>query len=273
MQIENAAVLDIILNVDGANDDSSLLRGALELARREHAFLTGLQIVAVNPSLIGVADASMLLDAEEQDALGRRTWWLDLCSKAGTVGDWEVICGPYIASLAKRAQLADFVIGRWSTRAHTVIGGAGELARVLFADRAPMLLVPDTWQETLQAQRVMIAWNGSGEAARAIKAALPLLMHAAEVHVLDGALDGLPGISPPCPPLRAWLARHGVHAHWHAFKGRHDAGRNLQAEATARQADLLVMGAWGRSRMSELLLGGATRWLLEHTRQPLFLAH
>jgi nucleotide-binding universal stress UspA family protein len=39
------------------------------------------------------------------------------------------------------------------------------------------------------------------------------------------------------------------------------------------QADLLVMGAWGRSRMSELVLGGATRWLLDHALQPLFLAH
>ncbi|HWX67584.1 MAG TPA: universal stress protein [Rhodanobacter sp.] len=266
-------MLDIILNIDGANDDSFLLRSAMELARREHAFLTGLQIVAIYPSLLGVPDASMLLDAEEQDALARRPWWLDLCSKAGTAGEWEVIRGLYVASLAKRSQLADFVISTLSTEAHAVIAGVGELTRVLFADGAPMLLVPDAWQKPLQTRRVMIAWNGSGEAARAIKAALPLLMHAAEVHVLDGELDGLPGISPPSPPIRAWLRRHGIQAHWHPFDGGHDAGRILQAEATAMQADLLVMGAWGRSRMSELVLGGATRWLLDHALQPLFLAH
>jgi len=266
-------MLDIILNVESANDDSLLLRGALELAKREQAFLTGLQVVAIYPSLIGVPDASMLLDAEEQDALARRPWWLELCSKAGTAGDWEVIRGLYVASLAKRSQLADFVISRLSTETHAVIAGVGELARVLFADGAPMLLVPDAWQKGLQAQRVLIAWNGSGEAARAIKAALPLLMHAAEVHVLDGERDGLPGISPPSPPVRAWLKRHGIQAHWRRFEGGHDAGRTLQAEATAMQADLLVMGAWGRSRMSELVLGGATRWLLDHALQPLFLAH
>jgi nucleotide-binding universal stress UspA family protein len=93
------------------------------------------------------------------------------------------------------------------------------------------------------------------------------------VQVFDGERSGLPGISPPPLPLRAWFQRHGIEAKWQPFPVEHDEGPALLAAAKAFGADLLIMGAWGRSRISELALGGATRWMLKHTTLPLFLAH
>jgi nucleotide-binding universal stress UspA family protein len=265
-------MLDIIVNVDKADEASPLVRGAIDLAGRDRAFITGLQIVPVSPALIGVPEASALLDMEQTYAMARREWWLGLCKKAGVIGDWEVIRGMYVTSLAKRSQLADFVISRIAETVPGIEASSNELTQVLFAGASPMLLVPSTWINTLRTQCAVIAWNGSSEAARSTKAALPLLKQAVEVHVLDGVRDGLPGISPPAPPLRTWLAHHGINAQWHAFADRAETGRHMQDIARGLHADLLVMGAWGRTRLSEFVLGGATRWLLNHTEQPLFLA-
>ncbi|WP_049620971.1 universal stress protein [Frateuria defendens] len=266
-------MLDMVVNVGKARADSPFIPGALELARRERAFVTGLQVVAVYPSLLGQAEVAALIAAEERDARMRQEWWLELCRKAGVEGAWEVLRGIYVTSLAKRSQLADLLVCELPVRAPEAPAGFDELTRVLFADTSPMLLVPDTWTGTLSAQRVLIAWNGSGEAARAAKAALPLLEHATAVRVLDGTRVALPGIGPPPPPLREWLERHGIRAQWQHFEAERDTGRALLAEARGMQADLLVMGAWGRSRMSELILGGATRWMLDHASLPLLLTH
>ncbi|MFC5525449.1 universal stress protein [Rhodanobacter ginsengisoli] len=265
-------MLDLIVNAGRTEPDSPTLRGALALARRQQAFLTGLELVTVYPSLLAVPDAIALLAEAEKEARGRRDWWLGLCREAGIAGDWEVIRGIHVEALAKRSRLADFVIGELRISDPDAPAGLDEITRTLFADAAPMLLIPDVWHRELHIERVLIAWNGSAEAAHAVKAALPLLAQASVVHVLDGERAGLPGISPPPLPLRGWLRRHGIEAPWQPFPTEHDVGSALLDAALSFQADLLVMGAWGRSRIGELVLGGATRWLLGHATLPLFLA-
>ena len=266
-------MLDIIVNIGQTTANPSWPGDALALAQRQQAFATGLQVVAVHPSLMVVPDAISLLAAEEEHALKRRDWWLRLCRNAGIGGEWEVIRGIPTPALAKRSRLADFMIGELRVSDPDAPIGFDDVTRALFAHAAPMLLVPDTYRDVLHADRIVIAWNGSGEAARAVKAALPLLTQASAVQVLDGERGGLPGISPPPLPLRAWFQRHGIEAQWHPFPVEHDEGPALLAAAKAFGADLLVMGAWGRSRISELAMGGATRWILKHATLPLFLAH
>lgn len=266
-------MLDLIVNIGQTTANPSWPGYALALAQRQQAFLTGLQVVAVYPALMAVPEAISLLAAEEQDALNRREWWLRLCRNAGIRGEWEVIRGISTRALAKRSRLADFVIAELRVSDLEAPAGFDEATRALFARAAPMLLVPDTYHEGKYGERIVIAWNGSGEAAQAVKAALPLLTQASAVLVLDGERAGLPGISPPPLPLRAWFQRHGIEVQWQPFPVEHDEGPALQAAATAFRADLMIMGAWGRSRISELAMGGATRWMLTHATLPLFLAH
>ncbi|MFC5525415.1 universal stress protein [Rhodanobacter ginsengisoli] len=263
-------MLDLIVNIGPTEADAPWLRGALALAHRHQAFLTGLQLVRADASLVETCDDPVLLESRAQ---ARRDWWLELCREAGVAGEWEVRPGVHVDALAKRSRLADFVIGQLHIREPDAPAGFDEITRALFASSSPMLLVPDGWQGGLRAERVVIAWNGSGTAAHAVKAALPLLQQALAVHVLDGERPGLPGISMPPLPLREWLRRHQVDAQWETFEGEPDAGQNLQERAKALHAELLVVGAWGRSRIRELVLGGATRWLLEHATLPLFMAH
>lgn len=266
-------MLDLIVNIGQTTANPSWPGYALALAKRQQAFLTGLQVVAVYPSLMAIPEAISLLAAEEQDALGRRDWWLRLCHEAGIRGEWEVIRGMAIRALAKRSQLADFMIAELRISKPEAPAGFDEATRGLFARAAPMLLVPDTYHDDTYGERIVIAWNGSSEAAQAVKAALPLLTKASAVQVLDGERSGLPGISPPPLPLRAWFQRHGIEVQWQPFQVEHDEGPALQAAAKAFRTDLIVMGAWGRSRLSELALGGVTRWMLTHATLPVFLAH
>lgn len=265
-------MLDLLINVDRMQDESPAVRLGLAIASSQGAFVTGLHVVTVYPPVMAVADVIELVDDEEREARSRDVWWRGLCDRHGVSGAWEVIRGIYVPVLAKRSRLTDFVVTELPVDAPDAPIGFDNITRTLFADASPMLLVPDRWKGATAPQRILIAWNGSGEAAEAIKAALPLLRKAVQVRVLDGERENLPGLVPPPLPLRDWLARQGVNVEWEPFDAE-GAGKSLLHAARAMEADLLVMGAWGRSRLSELILGGATRHVLENTHLPLLLSH
>lgn len=151
-----------------------------------------------------------------------------------------------------------------------------ELARLILAAGLPCIVVPSQPVENVAVDCVAIGWNGSQEAVRAIHAALPLLQRASRVVLLEGApRHVLPGITwkPPLD-IDTYLQRHAVHAE-HRPLGRDagEPGEALLRAAAEIGADLLVMGAYGRSRFSEWALGGATRHVLAHATLPVLLRH
>lgn len=133
----------------------------------------------------------------------------------------------------------------------------------------PVLALPYAWQSTTIGQRVVVGWDGGRESARAVADAMPLLKAASEVAVLVVGGGDLPGAD-----IAAYLARHGVHAEAVALA---DSGISvadtLLSTAADRNADLLVMGAYGRSRLREMILGGTTRRILSEMTLPVLLSH
>jgi hypothetical protein len=127
----------------------------------------------------------------------------------------------------------------------------------LFRSGQPVLIVPYTHKAAYKCERVVVAWDGSATAARAIASALPILQSAARVEVVSvsekkkHADIDLPGFN-----ITRHLARHAMLSHLA------DAG-----------ADLLVMGAYGHSRLREFILGGATKGILSAMTSPVFMAH
>jgi nucleotide-binding universal stress UspA family protein len=121
---------------------------------------------------------------------------------------------------------------------------------------------------------VMLCWNGTREAARAATGALPILKKADKVIILlvDPRNDGDP--AGPGARVATWLARHGVNA---VVKrdtaGDSDIGGIILSRAADQDADLVVMGLYGHSRMREWVLGGASRTLLASMTVPLLVAH
>lgn len=146
---------------------------------------------------------------------------------------------------------------------------------VLFEGACPAMVLPAGNAPTPAPKRVMIAWNETAEALSAVKAAMPVLATAEEVHVVivDPPAHG-PSRSDPGGPLSQYLARHDIRAEISVLSRTLPRVSDvLIRHGTDMNADLLVMGAYGHSRVREAIFGGATRNMLEHCPLPVLLAH
>jgi len=192
--------------------------------------------------------------------------------------EWRMSTGDPVAALCLSGRYVDLVIagqpepgGEDASRLPA--GFAGDL--VLSVGR-PVLFVPYAGRFTTVGKRVMVAWNAGREAARALRDALPLLKDAAQVDVV--AFDPGRGSSQhgdvPGADIGLFLARHGIKVTVSQQSGTDlDAGVQILSRAADFSADLIVMGAYGHSRLREQILGGATRTLLESMTVPVLMSH
>ncbi|CUH77897.1 universal stress protein [Tropicibacter naphthalenivorans] len=149
------------------------------------------------------------------------------------------------------------------------------LEGALFQGQVPVLVVPDDVTPPANPKRIVIGWNESSEALRAVRAALPALQQADAVHVvvIDPPKHG-PNRSDPGGALSQFLARHGVKAEIDVLsKTMPRVSDVMQRHVADVDADMIVMGAYGHSRFREAILGGATRNMLEHAKVAVFMAH
>ncbi len=151
----------------------------------------------------------------------------------------------------------------------------GEVGGLLLSVGLPCLLVPERLEHA-QLNCIAMAWNGSIESIRAIHAALPLLTHAKRLVLLRGERR-LPISAEHWKPafeIDEYLERHGFQVTNCMLDTSDDrAGEALLSAAAEANADLLVMGGYGRARFSEWVLGGATRHVLKHSSIPVFMRH
>ncbi len=167
-----------------------------------------------------------------------------------------------VDALAGAARLADLVVVSRGNRL------GGELA---LAARTPVLVVPDERPLAWPPARACVAWDGGNEAAVALRGAVPLLAACRAITVLT--VQEKPGGFPAADAL-SYLARHGIAADPRELARHGSTEQTLAAAVAESGADLLVMGAYGRSRMREYLFGGVTRHFLEDDAAPaLLLAH
>lgn len=144
----------------------------------------------------------------------------------------------------------------------------------LFEAGAPTLICPRDMKEVPDTKRIVLAWNESAEALAACRAALPLLKSADTVFitVIDPPSHG-PTRSDPGGPLSQMLARHGIRCEVDVLsKSLPRVSDVLNRHIEDKNADLLVMGAYGHSRFREAIFGGATRNMLESAQVPVFMA-
>jgi nucleotide-binding universal stress UspA family protein len=143
---------------------------------------------------------------------------------------------------------------------------------VVLAAGAPVVCVPAAGSFETVGGKVLVAWNGSRESARALHDALPILRHARHVIVasVNDVPEGRAGLEEAC----ALLAAHGITAETRRIPaGEVDVGDALLDAAADFGVDLLVMGCYGHSRAREFVWGGATRSLLRHMTVPVLFSH
>jgi nucleotide-binding universal stress UspA family protein len=140
----------------------------------------------------------------------------------------------------------------------------------------PVLVVPGDAKAFDVTAPVMVAWNGSAEAAHALRAAVPLLAAAGKVWLVSiaEASDKKPRFDFPALEGAQYLSRHGIACEVvEVPRGEAKIGDTLFSAAQMRGCGLMVMGAYGHSRLAEMLLGGVTRQMLSEPQRPVLLAH
>lgn len=191
-----------------------------------------------------------------------------------TRSEWRTADGDIDEAVALHARLADLVIVNQSDPdADTRTNFAD--AVVLWLGR-PMLVVPYTGEFRSLGDRVLVAWNASREAARAVTDALPFLQRAQHVVVLSVAGRPAPRAADEVPgtDVAVYLARHGVKVELAPTVAVDvDAGNEILSRANDYGADLIVMGAYGHSRAREVVFGGATRTVLRSMTVPVLMSH
>ena len=278
-------IKDLLVSVDRTAPSRQRLEFALAVAQRFSARVTALALVPEPylPTPEGVhiplelvrqqleeaeREADTIL-AAAQEAAGKRAVPLATSRITAPVAQMATL----FARMARQTDLC--VVGQPSEE--TPVPEAGRLAEAAFMDSGrPALVVPYIGAAPEPLRRILVAWNGSREAARAVHDALPFLLAAERTTVLivDPQAQGSEVGEQPGADLAAHLARHGVRVEVKTIpSGGLAAGDAILAQAADESADLLVMGGYGHSRLREMVLGGATRHLLAQMTLPVLLSH
>ncbi|MFN7023007.1 MAG: universal stress protein [Pseudorhizobium sp.] len=263
----------IVAILDSPAHTAQITDFALALAERFDAHVLGVhaETLAAVPLIAPMeipdpAAIEALQAASRRETAEVETIFRDRVARNGRSADWRsfVSTAGYAASSVMEAvRAADLVVASQGNPAND---SRTELENLLFDSGRPVLLVPYIMREPKAIQRVMIAWNGSREAARATFDAIPFLKNADSVEIFC--------VDPPERPnevpymagveLAQTLARHDVKVTLTTQDGGGvSAATAIENRLADNSVDLLVMGAYGTSRWWEMLFGGVTRSLLE----------
>jgi nucleotide-binding universal stress UspA family protein len=273
--------LELLLHIGRLPPQGAGLRAALAMAARIGARLDAMHVVDLPAAAFTVPEAvPMQLDAVRQRATEAKAVagdWADLLAANQLSGTWRVGNGDTVTLLCHASAGYDMlVMERSSTMRGDAPVGFGIVSRTVFGASRGVLVVPEAAPVETLGEHVLVAWSGSRESALAVRSSLPVLRKAARVTVVDGSRDEESGTcSLPDTDICHWLDTHGVKAVVRRLdeKAQPSPGPALLDLAHQEKADLIVMGAWGRSRLSEMVLGGTTRYLFMQSDVPMLVAH
>jgi nucleotide-binding universal stress UspA family protein len=258
----------------------SRLSTATALAQRHEAHLVGLCTQPADmhiPASLRGRGASMGFLREMKDAADAherhcRTIFDAEIARAGVSAEWRRDDGEPMEALALHSRYADVVIVSQTPPANIEEFLTGERPdHLALTSACPTLVLPHGKPGASLGRHVLIAWRSGRQAARAVRDGLAVLRQAERVTVLTiGPVeqDHLPGAE-----IATYLFRHGLKVETRTNYGDDEPGEVILAIAREIGADLVVMGAYGRSRLRELILGGTTKHMLSHATLPLWLSH
>jgi nucleotide-binding universal stress UspA family protein len=275
------SVLTIVTNSETA---AQALDAAVAVARREKGHLDIL-CVGIDRTQTGYyyagANAMILQETleraqEDADQLGKSV------KEKMQAEDIPWGCETAVAQIAglarlvaERARFADLVVLPRPYGEGRGIEEEAVIEAALFEGHAPVLVVPESGLPENLGGRIVVAWNESAEALSAVRKAMPMLAKAdlVDIVIIDPPPHG-PERSDPGGRLSQMIARHGCRAEVSVLaKTMPRVSDVIRRHAADRNADLVVMGAYGHSRFREAILGGATRNMLEGCELPVLLAH
>lgn len=280
----------ILVHLNDSRRAARLLRHATEIARTCEARLLCLHVSptfhgrVVDPAYPHTPAVEGLLFSADEEADYLRAVF-EAATSQERFADFRVIraerCDPGDVVVA-RARAADLVVASQSDRTWGLSALLDRSERLAIESGRPVLVVPNAGELVPLPRSALIAWNQTREATRALYEALPLLKLAGRVEVLTiDESGGAAVLDSHCDrrvvPLSAMaevLVAHGVHTTIATLASSPvSIGHQICARAAEQNADLVVMGAYGHSRLREFVFGGATRHVLANMTVPTLFSH
>ncbi len=274
----------ILCMADDSADNDGRLQLALGLARRFEAHLVGLMVIqppSMPPYVEDQLPPEVLLQQKE-DAVAAFERVGDVfqssCERAGVSGEWRTGYGTVAQIAALHARYADLAIcgvPRPETAAYGTAPNVPE--EMTLQTGGPVLVVPPGYAGDDVGRNIVIGWDASRESARAIWDGMAFLAAAERALVISanprsGSVTGTHGEDAGAD-LSVVLARHGATVETRAVAQNKSAAQILLEAVEAEGADMLVIGAYGHSRVREMVLGGVTRHVLAHPPVPVLMSH
>lgn len=266
--------------LDNSAGSSRLLEFALTLAAQNNAHLTGLHLTyapiilsdpyaAWEPTMYEWEES-----AETKQKLARENF-ISEAAKAGVNVDFCAYRNTDLRAVIAHARASDLTIVSQRNQADSEgdLGNNFPISFVLKLGR-PVLFVPYSGEVSTKFNTIIVAWDGGREAARAMADAMPFLKQARQVKVLSISEHSDEEHDFPDIDIAAYLAKHDVKVDIERNENVHIAPAEwLLARAANHGADLLVMGAYGHNRLTELILGGVTRTIMRKMSLPVLMSH
>lgn len=280
------SIKTILVSLNAKDRADVVLRIACELAREHEAHLIGIYVVPdVKP--VAMFEAYLATDFfEEQqkhfDRCGDKMQRLfkKETAKYSLTSEWvqvrasNQILADDVIALSGQADL--IVINQTEAWATSLDPEPDFADRLIMASGRPVLMVPNSGEFRTVGKKVIIGWKPTREAVRAVHDALPMLVKSENVILvtIDTQDASYAEASPSTHQMVEMLRRHGINAAEQAVViSDIPVEEALLNEAAVHGSDLIVVGAYGHSRLRELLLGGVTRFLLNHSTVPVLMSH
>jgi nucleotide-binding universal stress UspA family protein len=273
----------ILVHINDHERIDRLLAPAVALSEKFEAHLLALSVV---PPIVVITEAngySMVIDDHckayrDRNPAMRAAFEASVANRGFTT-EWrddDAGAFPVIDRVVPYARAADLIIASQTDPTRASSGWLDVADRLAIEAGRPVLIIPNTGTHSRAGEKVLVAWNGRREAARAVFDALPILQRAKEVKVVwvnPQSEEADPGDIPAADICTA-LARHAVKCEaTQQLKPKVNVGETLLACAKECSADLLVMGCYGHTRLREFVLGGASRHVLNKMTIPVLMSH
>jgi nucleotide-binding universal stress UspA family protein len=268
---------DLLVVLDAGARTRERVALAARLAERFEAHLAGLFVTIGPESMVPALSGHEIGRRSRAEEDAARRLFEDIAGRHALSAEWRSASGEPSEMAAIHGRYADLIVLGQLDPDETALNWARPRPEVvaLSAGR-PILVVPYAGSFPEAGRRILVGWDASREATRAVNDAMPLLAAADAVTVLtiDPRIGGKAHGELPGADIALHLARHGVAATVErTVSTGTDPGNVLLSRASDLAADLLVIGAYGHSRLRELLLGGVTRTVLATMTVPVLMSH
>lgn len=274
-------IKDIIVNLSVSAKANSASDYAISLAAAFNAHLTGI-IFLYGPTMPvsragNVPPELEVIERHNEAAVKAvRESFTAASTRAGVKAESLIVsaslvsAGDQFGQIARRFDLA--VVGQAEPETKMVEENIIEAA--LFDSGGPVIIVPYIQRAPLRLDHIMVCWDGSRAAARAIRDAIPFLGRAGRIEVVNVTSERGKQDQIECADLGAHLAHHGLNAVIKRIPlGDVDVAAVLLSHAADEDVDFIVMGGYGHSRLREFVLGGVTRSMLRTMTVPVLMSH